>query len=175
MSHASRALRVLTAGSLLVIAGALPVSAADPTPATVTIAVPDAPIVCRVETEVSALVLDAAGATIAGTTVTWSIMPVASSQDSVVAYETTTGSQGVATTRIWIDCIPGPRTLNATAGAVTAGMDLTVSTAGMPETSTEPPAPAPEQGGVTPLAVALVLGAALVGLALFGLRATRSR
>jgi hypothetical protein len=107
MSHASRALRVLTAGSLLVIAGALPVSAADPTAATVTITVPDAPIVCRVETEVSALVLDAAGATIAGTTVTWSIMPVASSQDSVVEYETTTGSQGVATTRIWSDCTPG--------------------------------------------------------------------
>jgi hypothetical protein len=175
MSRVSRALRVVAAGSLLVIAGALPVSAADPAAATVTITVPDAPIVCRMETEVSALVLDAAGATIAGATVTWSIMPVASSQDSVVAYETTTGSQGVATTKIWIDCIPGPRTLNATADAVTASVDLAVSTAGMPETSTEPPPAVPVQDGVTPLAVALVLGAALVGFVVFGLRATRGR
>jgi hypothetical protein len=166
---------LVAAAGLLVVAAALPVSAADPAAATVTIAVPDAPIVCRVETEVSARVLDAAGATIAGTTVTWSIMPVASSQDSVIAYETTTGSQGVAVTTIWIDCIPGPRTLNASADAVTASVDLMVSTAGMPETSTEPPPSVPAQEGVTPLGVALVLGAALVGFALFGLRATRAR
>ena len=120
MSRAPHALRVLAAGSLLVLAGALPVSAADPEAASVTITVPTAPIACRVETEVSALVLDAAGATIAGKTVTWSIMPVASSQDSVVDYETTTGSQGVAITRIWIDCIPGARALSATADTVTA-------------------------------------------------------
>jgi|OpeIllAssembly_1097287.scaffolds.fasta_scaffold916367_1 hypothetical protein len=174
MSRASRALRAIAAGALLVVAGAMPVAAADPTAATVTITVPEAPIVCRVETEVSALVLDASGATIAGATVTWSLMPIASSQDSVVDGETTTGSQGVATTRIWIDCIPGLRTLNATAGPVTASVDLVVSTAGMPETSTEPPPSAPAGEDTTPVAAALMIGAALAGVALFGLRTSRA-
>ena len=174
MSRTTRALRAIAAGALLLVPGALPVAAAEPAAATVTITVPEAPIVCRVETEVSALVLDASGATIAGATVTWSLMPVASSQDSVVEGETTTGSQGVATTRIWIDCIPGPRTLNATAGAVTASVDLVVSTAGMPATSTEPPPSAPAGDDASPIAAALMIGAALAGVALFGLRASRA-
>lgn len=175
MSRASRVLRLVAAGALLVAAGAMPVAAADPTVATVTITVPQAAIACRVETEVSALVLDASGATIAGAIVTWSLMPVASSQDSVVDGETTTGSQGVATTRVWIDCIPGPRTVNATSGAVTTSVDLVISTAGMPDTSTQPPRDAPAGEGATPIAAALVVGAALAGAALFGLRASRAR
>jgi hypothetical protein len=75
---------------------------------------------------------------------------------------------------IWIDCIPGPRTLNATAGEVTASVDLTIAAAGMPETSTEPP-DAEVSEGMTPLAVAIVAAAAFAGLALFGLRTTRAR
>jgi hypothetical protein len=174
MSRVTHALRVVASAWLLLLVGVIPAAAADPEPATVTITVPEAPIACRVETEVSALVLDAGGATIAGAAVTWSLMPVASSQDAVVEGETTTGSQGVATTRVWIDCIPGPRTLNATAGAVTASVDLTISTAGMPETSTRP-SEVPTSEGMTPISVALVAGSALAGLALFGLRTTRIR
>ncbi len=174
MSLGARMTRAAAAAALLASLVVVPAAAADPVPASVTISVPSAPIACRVETEVSALVLDAAGATIAGTAVTWSLMPVASSQDSVVDGETLTGSQGVATTRVWIDCITGLRTLNATAGPVTASVDLTMSTAGMPATSTAPPAvPVPEES--SPLAAILVLSAALAAIALFGVRMTRVR
>jgi hypothetical protein len=89
--------------------------------------------------------------------------------------ETLTGSQGVATTRVWIDCIPGLRTLNATAGPVTASVDLTMATAGMPETSTEPPPAVPVPEESSPLAAILVLSAALAAIALFGVRTTRVR
>ena len=173
MSRAARALRIVGASALIAALGVPAVAAADPVAATVTITVPGEPIVCHVETEVSALVVDAAGATIAGKTVAWSLMPFYSSQDAVVEYETTTGSQGVATTKIWIDCLEGPRTLNAAADDVTASVDLAVSAVGMPETSTDAPRPVRANDGA-PLVFVLV-GAGLAGVAAFGLRARHAR
>ncbi len=160
MASVSRALRILTASALIAALGVPAVAAADPVAATLTVTVPAAPIACRVETEVSVLVVDASGATIAGKAVTWSLMPVASSQDSMVEYTSTTGSQGVALTKVWVDCIPGERTLHATADDVTASVDLSIATAGMPATSTEAPSDAPAGTGL--LAAAALAAAALV-------------
>ena len=168
MGSASRALRILAASALVAALGVPAVAAADPVAAKITITVPAAPIVCRVDTEVSALVLDAGGATIAGKTVTWEIMPFASSQDNWRPLASDTGSQGVAATSVWIDCIPGLRTLHAKADGIDATVDLAISTAGMPPaTSTEV---APTAGGAAgPGGSGWIFAAALamVGLAGF--------
>jgi hypothetical protein len=160
MGSTSRALRILAASALIAALGVPAVAAADPVAATLTLTVPAEPVPCRVETEVSVLVVDASGATIAGKVVTWSLMPVASSQDSIVDYTSTTGSQGVALTKVWIDCIRGPRTLHATADGATASVDLSIATAGMPTTSTDTPSDAP--AGMGWLVAAALAAAALV-------------
>ena len=167
MASASRALRILAASVLIGALWVPAVAAADgPVAATITITPPAAPIVCRVATEVSALVLDAGGATIAGKTVTWELMPFASSQDNWSPNTSDTGSQGVATTKVWIDCIPGLRTLHAKADGVDATVDLVIAQAGMPPaTSTV----AMSGGSNGPAGSVLLFAAALAGAGLLGL------
>lgn len=172
MASAWRLVRILAASALIVGLCVPAVAAADgPVAATITITPPAAPIVCRVETKVSALVLDAGGATIAGKTVTWEIMPFASSQDNWSPNTSDTGSQGVATTEVWIDCIPGLRTLHAKADGVDQTVDLVVSDAGMPPATYAEAASASNgpAGPGLPLAAALA-AAGLAGLLVAGRR-----
>jgi hypothetical protein len=170
MGSASRAPRILAASVLVAALGVPAVAAADPTAATITITVPTDPIVCRVETEISALVIDAGGATIAGKAVTWELMPFASSQDNWSPNTSATGSQGVATTKVWIDCIVGLRTLHAKADGVDATVDLTISDENMPPATSTTPAPSSGTGGS-----GLALAAALAGAGLLGLVIARRR
>ena len=152
MSRLSRYVRI-GAASILVGALAVPVaSAAEPVAASLTITVPTAPIVCRQETEVSVLVLDANGATIAGVRVSWGLAPVVSSQDAVTEPVSTTGSQGVATTKVWIDCIPGGRTLLVKADGAIAAQPLAISAEGMPAATSTP---APTTVAATKLTITL--------------------
>ncbi len=139
MSRAARALRIVAASTLLAALAVPAVAAAEPVAATLTITAPAAPIVCRVETEVSVLVLDANGATIAGKAVSWGLAPVVSSQDAVTAPESVTGSQGVATTKLYIDCIRGSRTLLVKADDAIASQVLSISDEGIPAATPTPP------------------------------------
>jgi hypothetical protein len=139
MSSFSRCLRI---GAACILVGALAVpavSAAEPVAAKLTITLPSAPIVCRQETEVSVLVVDAGGATIAGKEVSWGLAPVVSSQDGITESTSLTGSQGVATTRVWIDCIPGARTLLVKSDDAIASQVLAISADGMPAATPTPP------------------------------------
>jgi hypothetical protein len=180
MGSATRALRVLAASALVAGLCVPAAAAADPVAAKITITVPAAPIVCRVETEISALVLDAGGATIAGKTVTWELMPFASSQDNWRPITSDTGSQGVATTKVWIDCIPGLRTLHAKADGVDQTVDLTISGVGMPTATPKPTAPSTSAVGASDgsngragggfLFAAALAAAGLMGLVVAGRR-----
>ena len=155
MSLSTRCARVAAASALgasLLVPAASAIAAGGPVAAELRITVPATPIVCRQETEVSVLVLDADGATIAGKEVSWGLAPVVSSQDGITAGVSTTGSQGIATTKVWIDCIPGGRTLLVKADEAIASEVLSISSEGMPSPT---PTPVPPSAAAAGLAITL--------------------
>jgi hypothetical protein len=146
MHRASRMFRLVAAAGLasaLVIPAAA-VSAASPlgpAPAFVTMELPTTPIVCQKEWDAYARVTDANGVRLAGVTVHWGMAPVVSSQDGITASESTTDANGLATTKVALDCLPGSRTLMAMAGTAQGQAVLPISTEGMPAAEAAPPAP----------------------------------
>ena len=146
MYCASRVFRLVAAAGLasaLVIPAAA-VSAASPlgpVPAFVTMELPTTPIVCQKEWDAYARVTDANGVRLTGVTVHWGMAPVVSSQDGITASESTTDANGLATTKVALDCLPGSRTLMAMAGTAQGQAVLPISTEGMPAAEAAPPAP----------------------------------
>ena len=137
---------------------------------TVTVTPPEGRIQCRTEAPVSATILNKDGQPIADTTVTWKLTTIVSSQDSIVNPTTTTDANGVATTRVWLDCIAGDRRIEARVGEAFGGAVLGVTGVGvgLPNTSTDASA------GTPAWALAIAGAAVLVG-AILGLRTIVAR
>ena len=144
MSRVSRASRLVAAAALasaLVIPAVSAASPTGPVPAHVTMELPTVPAVCHQEWEAYARVTDAAGVRLAGVTVHWGMAPVVSSQDGITASESVTDANGLATTKVALDCLPGSRTLMAMAGAAQGQAVLPISDVGMERAEPVPPAP----------------------------------
>ena len=149
MSRASRASRLAAAAALcaslvIPVAAVAAVSPPGPVPvgpASVTMELPTTPIVCREEWPAFVRVTDANGVRLAGVTVRWGMAPVVSSQDGLTAAESVTDANGLATTNVALDCIPGSRTLMAMAGLAQGQAVLPISSAGMPAAEAAPPPP----------------------------------
>lgn len=142
-------------------------------PQTITVTPSSAIFTCDQPASVSATVLDQDGLPLAGETVTWSITTSPSADDQIFEVTTTTNTDGVAETDIQVACVPGDRTITATAGDVSGSAVVAVEGGGvlgatsrptLPPTSTSPLEPVP--GGMpsplVPLGFAVVIAAALI-------------
>ena len=134
--------RALAATGLL-LALAVPAVAAYETPVaqSVTVTAPSGTLACKTEIPVSATILDANGLPLANTAVTWSMTTAVSSQDAILDVTTTTDANGVATTKVYLDCIVGQRSVEARAGTAFGGAVLGITsvpagTGSLPNTST---------------------------------------
>jgi hypothetical protein len=131
---AAIALVVFTAGTVLGYAGEVAAS--------VTVARPAGQLKCDKNITVRATVLDATGKPISGQPVTWSWKSKVSGQDKILDKKSTTNSNGVATTKVVLACVPGSRVLRAQADDATGTVVLNLTAGGLPNTSTLPTEPA---------------------------------
>ncbi len=122
-------------------------------------------ITCGEPFTMTATVLDANGAPVAGASVAWSFVTTQSSSDKIHKTPTITNSKGVATTTVTLGAVSGDRQIRATTTVGESGATSEVSATGvvsqacggLPRTDTL--APAIPQGG-SPLAAILVLALA---------------
>jgi hypothetical protein len=126
-------------------------------PGSITIAVQGSSA-CGDPLTVNATLLDTAGKPVTDQSVAWKLTETLSSSDKVNKTPTITNSNGVATTTVTLGCVNGSRPLRATAGELSAQVVLTVSTGGLPNTST---VPAEASGTPATLAFALLAGVVL--------------
>ena len=155
------------AGTALALGMTATVFAFDLAGGTITVSGPSGGVACGVARTVTATVRDANSNLIAGQPVDWSF-GASSSADKINATPTTTDANGVATTTVTQACVPGDRTLTATAdvisdGAVlgiSAGAVLGITSPGLPRTSTTPDG---SPVGNLPIATILALLAVLAG------------
>ena len=117
----------------LLLALAVPAVAAyeAEVPQSVTVTAPTGTLPCGTAFPVSATILDTNGTPVPGAEVTWSFKTFVSSQDSIVDLTTTSDANGVATTRVWLDCIVGERQVEARSGNAVGGAVLGITEAGV--------------------------------------------
>ena len=143
VAQGGRFARIAAATGLL-LALAAPVVAAyeAEVPQSVTVTAPTGTLPCRTAFPVSATILDTTGKAVPNVEVTWTLKTVLSSQDAILDVKTTSDANGVATTRVYLDCIVGERQVEARAGAALGGAVLGITSAssggksGLPNTST---------------------------------------
>lgn len=138
MKHRSQWLAGLAAVALALITSATAFGYAGEVAGAVTVAGPGGTLTCGVNITVTATVVDAAGKLIAGQPVAWAFTSTPSTADKINTTPTTTNASGVATTTVVLACVAGSRTIRATADAVSASAVLSVTAAGLPNTSTLP-------------------------------------
>lgn len=126
----------------------------------VSVSGPSGTLSCGVPITLSATVVDASSHPISGQPVAWAITSSPSSGDKVNATPTTTDANGVATTTVTLACVPGSRTVTATADAITGSVVLSLTAAGLPRTSTVPDG---SPAGSLPIGTLLALLAVLGG------------
>lgn len=120
----------------------------------VTVSGPSGTLKCGVALTVTVTVVDATSKPIEGQPVDWSFTSTPSSKDKINSTPTTTNASGVATTTVTLACVAGNRTVTATADEITGSAVLSITAAGLPDTSTTPDgAPA----GDLPIATILAL------------------
>jgi len=145
MKHRSQWLAGLAAVALALITSATAFGYQTTSGGAVTVAGPGGTLQCGVNLTVTATLVDSAGAPIAGQPVDWSFTSTPSTADKINKTPTTTNASGVAKTTVVLACVPGIRRLHAVAGAVSASGVLSVTAAGLPNTSTLPgETPAPQ-------------------------------
>lgn len=106
---------------------------------TVTVGGPSGTLKCGVALTVSATVLEVeSDSPIEGQSVAWTFTSSPSSKDKINSTPTTTNASGVATTTVTLACVAGNRTVTATADDISAGAVLSITSAGLPGTSTMP-------------------------------------
>ena len=131
--------------------------------ASISIAI-DASGACGETVPVTATLLDANGAPVAGESVDWTLVTTQSASDTINETPTTTNANGVATTTVTLAAVAGDREVRATAGDVSASAVVSQSCEGLPNTSTLP-AETPQRGaplaGMLLVALALALGGGL--------------
>jgi len=119
---------------------------------------------CGETATVTATLLDANGAPVAGESVDWTLVTTQSASDTINETPTTTNANGVATTTVTLAAVAGDREVRATAGDVSASAVVSQSCEGLPNTSTLP-AEIPQRGaplaGMLLVALALALGGGL--------------
>jgi hypothetical protein len=125
-----------------------------------TVGGPSGTLQCGVPLTVTATLVDASGNPIAGQSVDWSFTSSPSSADKINSTPTTTNASGVATTTVTLACVVGSRTVTATAGTISAGAVLGITSGGLPNTSTTPGG---SPVGNLPIATILALLAVLAG------------
>ena len=158
MKHRSQWLAGLAAVALALITSATAFGYAGEVAGAVTVAGPGGTLTCGVNITVTATVVDAAGKLIAGQPVAWAFTSTPSTADKINTTPTTTNASGVATTTVVLACVAGSRTIRATADAISASAVLSVTAAGLPNTSTLP--------GETPAQNLPVIGTLLAVLAM---------
>jgi hypothetical protein len=158
MKHRSQWLAGLAAVALALITTATAFGYAGEVAGAVTVAGPGGTLTCGVNITVTATVADATGKLISGQPVAWSFTSTPSTADKINTTPTTTNASGVATTTVVLACVAGSRTIRATADAVSASAVLSVTAAGLPNTSTLP--------GETPAQNLPVIGTLLAVLAM---------
>jgi len=158
MKHRSQWLAGLAAVALALITSATAFGYAAEVAGAVTVAGPGGTLTCGVNITVTATVVDASGKLIAGQPVAWAFTSTPSTADKINTTPTTTNASGVATTTVVLACVAGSRTIRATADAVSAAAVLSVTAAGLPNTSTLP--------GETPAQNLPVIGTLLAVLAM---------
>ena len=129
-------------------------------------------VTCGVPFTMTATVVDATGAPIAGKSVAWSFVTKQTSSDKIDKTPTVTNSKGVATTTVTLGAVAGDRQIRATTTVGDAGASGDVSASGvvnpgcggLPRTSTLSP-DAPSGGAPVGVGLLLVLSG-LVGGAL---------
>ena len=174
MTHRSRWLAGLAAIALAFITAATAFGYAGEVAAEVTVAGPGGTLKCGVNIPLTATVLDADGKPIAGQPVAWSWVSRVSASDVIKSSPTTTNASGVASTNVFLACVPGSRRIRATADAVSGSAVLNVTAAGLPNTSTLPgETPAPQGLPIIGTLLAVLAIAAGGGLTLR--RIARSR
>lgn len=104
----------------------------------VTVAGPGGTIKCGVNVLVTATIVDADGKLIAGQPVAWTFATKVSSADKFGSTNAVTNSSGVAKAYVILACVPGSRTIRATADNKSGTAVLNVTAAGLPNTSTLP-------------------------------------
>jgi hypothetical protein len=158
MKHRSQWLAGLAAVALALITSATAFGYAGEVAGAVTVAGPGGTLTCGVNITVTATVVDASGKLIADQPVAWAFTSTPSTADKINTTPTTTNASGVATTTVVLACVAGNRTIRATADAISAGAVLSVTAAGLPNTSTLP--------GETPAQNLPVIGTLLAVLAM---------
>ena len=158
MKHRSQWLAGLAAVALALITSATAFGYAGEVAGAVAVAGPGGTLTCGVNITVTATVVDAAGKLIAGQPVAWAFTSTPSTADKINTTPTTTNASGVATTTVVLACVAGSRTIRATADAKSASAVLSVTAAGLPNTSTLP--------GETPAQNLPVIGTLLAVLAM---------
>ena len=158
MKHRSRWLAGFAAVALALFTAGTAFGVSVTGAGAVTIGTPGGTLKCGVNITVTATLVDAAGAPIAGQAVDWSFTSTPSTADVINSSPTTSNASGVAKTTVVLACVAGTRHLHAVAGAVSASAVLSVTAAGLPNTSTLP--------GETPAQNLPVIGTLLAVLAM---------
>jgi hypothetical protein len=125
----------------------------------VSVAGPSGTIACNTPVTVSATVLDVNGKPFDNTQVTWSFKSgTAQSGDKINPTTSMTNASGVATTTVTLACVAGSRTVNAASGSFVGGAVLGITSAGLPNTSTDPVGTPAWEFAIAALAVLAGLG-----------------
>lgn len=139
---------------------------------TVTVAGPSGTLTCNTALTVRATFIRAAdGNPLIGESVDWTFSVTPSSADRINTTPTITNSSGVATTTVTLACVAGNRTLTATSGEASGGAVLSITSAGLPRTST---LPGSGPAGELPLGMIFALLAVLAGSAIIVRRVASS-
>jgi hypothetical protein len=158
MKHRSKWTAGFAAVALALVTAVTAFGYAGEVAAAVTVAGPVGTIKCGVNVLVTATIVDAAGKPIAGQPVDWTFASSPSADDAFGSADAATDANGVAKAYVILACVPGDRTVRATADGVSGGAVLGVTSAGLPSTSTLPAG--------TPGSDLSILGTLLAALAL---------
>ncbi len=171
MKHRTRWIAGLSAAALLLTATATAFGYQGQVLGTVTVAT-RSEVVCNVPIKVTATILDANGAPVAGQSVAWSFVTTQSAADRINKTPTVTNASGVATTTVTLGDASGARRIRSTAGDVSGEAVVSPACGGLPSTSTLPdetPGQGPPLAALLLVALAFAVGS---GLALRRLAAT---
>ncbi len=138
---------------------------------TVTVAVRGT-VTCAAPFTLTATIVDAFGAPVAGVSVDWTFVTKQSAADKITKTPTVTDENGVATTKVTLGAVTGPRRIRATAGDISAAAVIDQSCGGLPNTSTLPGESAPQGAPVGVLLIVALVVAVSGGLTLRRLVAT---
>jgi hypothetical protein len=133
---------------------------AGQTLATITVGAPSGTLKCNTAITVTATLISTDGDPFTGETVKWKFSSTPSNSDKINKTPTTTNSKGVAKTTVTLACVAGNRRVTATSDGISAGAVLSVTSAGLPRTST---LPGGNPAGDLPIGMILALFAVLIG------------